>query len=142
MLDLAWALFEIRAHTPGAPSPNAVWTDLTTRYLRVRPHPELSWWAMRGQLVESPGYMMNYALGAFLAADLRTELERRFGGLARGDTGWYARVADALFRPGAAEPAMAAVERFLGRRPAPDALLADLGRIRRPGRRRRDRAPP
>jgi hypothetical protein len=42
------------------------WTRLTRDYLRIRPHPELSWWAMRGQLVDSPGYMMNYAAGAIL----------------------------------------------------------------------------
>jgi hypothetical protein len=43
---------------PGA-NPNRVWTGLTHDYLRIRPHPELSWWAMRGQLVDAPGYMMN-----------------------------------------------------------------------------------
>ena len=45
-------------------------------YLHVRPHPELSWWALRGQLVDSPGYMMNYALGAIITADLRARCQR------------------------------------------------------------------
>ena len=43
--------------------PNAVWTDITSRYLHVIPHPELAWWAVRVQLVDKPGYMVNYGLG-------------------------------------------------------------------------------
>jgi hypothetical protein len=130
MLDMAWALFEIRAHRPGAPAPNAVWTDLTRQYLRIRPHPGWSWWAMRGQLIESPGYMMNYALGAFLVADLRAALAGRHGSPARGDPGWYGRVSAGLFRFGAGVPARDVVRDFLGRAPEPAALLADLGRAR------------
>lgn len=133
MLDMAWALFEIVVHQPGAPSPNAVWTDLTSRYLRIRPHPELSWWAMRGQLIESPGYMLNYALGAFLVADLRAALRARHAPLAAGDPSWYGLVSGELLRYGAAVPARQVVRRFLGRDPAPGALLADLARISRPG---------
>ena len=130
MLDLAWSLFEIRVHRPGAASPNQVWTEITRDYLDIRPHPELSWWAMRGQLVDSPGYMLNYALGAFLVADLRREIERRWGDFARGDRAWYGRVSDALYRFGHARPAARVTRDFLGRATTPDALLADLRRIR------------
>ena len=48
VLDVAWAMFELRMlREPGA-DPNEVWAGLTRDYLRIRPHPELSWWAMRG----------------------------------------------------------------------------------------------
>ena len=64
MLDVCWALFEIRLHADPEQDPNDVWADLTSTYLGIEPHPELSWWAMRGQLVQEPGYMVNYALAA------------------------------------------------------------------------------
>ncbi|HKK08911.1 MAG TPA: hypothetical protein VKA44_08510, partial [Gemmatimonadota bacterium] len=131
MLDLAWSLFEIRVHRPDAPSPNAVWTEITRDYLGIRPHPELSWWAMRGQLVDSPGYMLTYALGAFLVADLRSTLQRRYGDFADGDPAWYGRVQEGLYRYGHALPAAEVTRRFLGRDPTPEALLEDLGRIGR-----------
>ncbi|MBK6486185.1 MAG: hypothetical protein IPF98_04770 [Gemmatimonadetes bacterium] len=51
--------------------PNAEWAAITSEYLHILPHPEWGWWAMRGQLVESPGYMMNYAIGAMVTAELR-----------------------------------------------------------------------
>lgn len=134
MLDMAWALFEFRVHRPGAPSPNRVWTDITSRYLRIRPHPELSWWAMRGQLIESPGYMLNYALGAFLVADLRAALARRHGAIGVGRSNWYRQVSEEVFRFGAAVPAALVLRRVLGRPPSPRALVADLARVRTPGR--------
>jgi hypothetical protein len=134
-LDIAWALFEIRVHRPDAGSPNEIWTDLTSRYLGIRPHRELSWWAMRGQLVESPGYMLNYALGAFIVADLRAALERRYGSFTVGRTGWYRQVSNDVYRFGRSRAAKEVVAAVLGRAPTSAALLADLGRIRSPRRR-------
>ncbi|HEY9015994.1 MAG TPA: hypothetical protein VIM84_13145, partial [Gemmatimonadales bacterium] len=71
LLDVAWALFEVRMQQHPDGDPNRVWTGLTRDYLGIRPHPELSWWAMRGQLIDAPGYMMNYAAGAILVAAIR-----------------------------------------------------------------------
>jgi len=76
MLDVAWALFEARMLRNPALDPNAVWTQITHRYLHIVPHPELSWWAVRGQLVHLPGYMVNYGLGAVLTADLREHVRK------------------------------------------------------------------
>ncbi len=129
MLDMAWSLFEIRVHRSGAPPPNEVWSEITRDYLGIRPHPKLSWWAMRGQLVDSPGYMLTYGLGAFLVADLRTTIQRRYGGFARGDTAWYGRMREGLYRFGHSRPAAQVTRDFLGREPGPDALLRDLARI-------------
>ena len=84
---------------------------------------------MRGQLVESPGYLVNYALGAFLTADIRARIRDRRGPLVdAGPTTWSFLV-DGLYRDGAARPAGAVLQEFLGRDLTPDALFADFGRM-------------
>ncbi len=134
VMDVAWSLFEIRAHRSPEISPNRIWTDITSRYLRIRPHPEWSWWAMRGQLVNSPSYMLNYAFGAILIADIRTRLISARGSSLTGDTGWYPWVSSRLYRFGHERPARLVVQDFLGRPVTVLALLADLGRIGGPAR--------
>ena len=39
MLDMCWALFEIRLHADPQQDPNDVWTELTSSYLGIEPHP-------------------------------------------------------------------------------------------------------
>ena len=63
---------------PGA-DPNAVWTGITSRYLRIVPHVEVPWWAMRVQLAGNPGYMVNYGLGAVLTAEIRARTAEAMG---------------------------------------------------------------
>jgi hypothetical protein len=133
-LDAAWALFEIRVHRAPERSPNAIWSELARDYLRIRPHPEWSWWALRGQLVNHPGYLLNYAFGAVLIADLRARLIARHGPFTTGDPGWYAWVAPRLYRFGRARPARAVIAEFLGKPVSPEALLRDIARAREPGR--------
>lgn len=128
ILDVVWALFEILMFEAPEQNPNEVWTALTSRYLRIRPHPERSWWALRGQLVDSPGYMLNYALGALLTAQLRARIREERGNWTEGDEGWYAWVRAALFRYGQGKPAAEVVRGFLGGPVRPEALLADLHR--------------
>ena len=128
VLDMAWALFEIRMFRAPAQDPNQVWSDITSRYLQIRPHPEWSWWAMRGQLIDGPGYMLNYALGAILTAQLRARIVEDRGAWLAGDTGWYPMVRDRLFRFGRARPTADVVREFLGAPVGPDALKADLAR--------------
>lgn len=132
VMDVAWALFEARMLRDPAADPNQVWTALTRDYLRIRPHPELSWWAMRGQLVESPGYMMNYAAGAILIAAIRARTREVHGPFAEGDSSWYGWVAPRLFRFGLERPSRRVVEDFLGGPVSPAALLEDMGRISSP----------
>ncbi|MEO7027366.1 MAG: hypothetical protein ABI056_07420, partial [Caulobacteraceae bacterium] len=94
MLDVAWGLFELRMlRDPGA-DPDAVWTEITSRYLNIRPHPEMAWWALRVQLVDSPGYMINYGLGAVLTADLRRRFRERVGDFDAGNRRWYRYASD------------------------------------------------
>lgn len=130
VLDVAWSLFELRLLRDPSADPNRVWADLTSEYLRIRPHPELSWWAMRGQLVDSPGYMMNYAVGAILIAALRARAMERHGQWLLGDRGWYPRVSQALFRWGLERPTREVVEEFLDGPVTPAAILEDMGRMK------------
>ena len=136
VLDVAWAMFELRMlHEPDA-DPNLVWAGLTRDYLHIRPHPELSWWAMRGQLVDAPGYMVNYAAGAILIAAIRARIQAAHGPFIEGDTSWYAWMAPRLYRFGLERPTREVLEAFLGGPVSPSALLADMRRMRgaeRPG---------
>jgi hypothetical protein len=131
VLDIAWALFEVRMHRTPTADPNQTWTRITRDYLKIIPHPELSWWAMRGQLVHSPGYMMNYAAGAVLIADVRARVRTEHGPFTLGDTTWYPWVSERLYRFGLERPSREVITDFLGRRVSPKALLDDLGRMRR-----------
>ncbi|HKU59654.1 MAG TPA: hypothetical protein VJQ44_00460 [Gemmatimonadales bacterium] len=129
LLDMTWALFELRMLRDPAADPNLVWGRLTQDYLHIRAHPELAWWAMRGQLVDEPGYMMNYAAGAIVIAAIRQRTRMRHGDFTRGDSGWYRWVAARLYRYGLERPTREVVEEFLGGPVSPHALLADLRRM-------------
>ena len=128
VMDIAWSLFEIRVHRAPERSPNEIWTEITRDYLRIRPHPEWSWWAMRGQLVGSPGYMLNYAFGAIMIADVRARLSAIHGPFTTGDPGWYQWVGPRLYRFGLAVPGREVITRFMGRAVNTDAILADMAR--------------
>jgi hypothetical protein len=129
VLDVAWALFELQMLRDPTADPNQVWTTLTREYLRIRPHPELSWWAMRGQLVDAPGYMMNYAVGAILIAAIRARTRALHGPFVTGDPTWYRWIAPRLFRFGLERPARQVIEEFLGGPVSPEAILADMRRM-------------
>jgi hypothetical protein len=132
MLDVAWGLFEMRLAKDPDADPNAVWTGITERYLGIRPHPEWSWWAVRGQLVDEPGYMLNYAIGAVVAADVRARCRELRGPFTKTDPGYYDWLSARLYRFGLERPTRDVLAEFLGRPLAPDAVLADLGRLRDP----------
>jgi hypothetical protein len=128
MLDIAWSLFELQMLERADADPNAVWTRLTSEYLRIRPHPELSWWAVRGQLVDAPGYMLNYAAGAVLVADLRARLAA--SGISGED--WYDEVSRLLYRFGLERDSASVIRDFLGRPPSPQALLEEIRALAQP----------
>lgn len=129
VLDVAWSLFELRAYADPAADPDAIWNDIAARYLHVRAEPGLSWWARRGQLVDSPGYMLNYGLGAILAADMRQRASELRGSPGGPDEGYYAWISERLFRFGRERSSREVLRDFLGRAPDPRALLADIGRV-------------
>ncbi len=131
VLDIAWALFEMQMQRDPGADPNQVWTTLTRDYLRIRPHPELSWWAMRGQLIDAPGYMMNYAAGSILIAAIRARTRAVHGPIVAGDSTWYSWVAPRLYRFGLERPTREVIEEFLGGPVSPTALLEDMRRMRR-----------
>jgi hypothetical protein len=128
MLDVAWSLFEIRMLRDPASDPNAVWTDLTSRYLRIVPHPGLSWWAMRVQLASDPGYMVNYGLGAVLTAEMRARTSAAIGPFDAGNAAWYGWLGEQLLRFGSERDTVSLMRELLGRPVAPDALLREIRR--------------
>jgi Zn-dependent M32 family carboxypeptidase len=83
---------------------------------------------MRGQLVNHPGYMLNYAFGAILIADLRKRVGELRGSFTTGDSGWYDWIGPRLYRFGLAVPAREVVTRFLGRQVTTEAIIADMQR--------------
>ncbi len=131
VLDAAWALFEVRMLLDPTQRPNEVWTDITSTWLGIAPHPEWSWWAIRGQLVQEAGYMANYAAGSVLATAMRAAIRRRRGSWIDGDPGWYAWVRDAVYRHGLERPSRHVVEALVGGPVTPDALLAEISRASR-----------
>ena len=133
MLDICWALFEIELHRRPDRRPNDVWTEITADGLGIEPHPEWSWWALRGQLIDGPGYMANYALAALIAAAVRTRIRLVRGPWWEGDPGWYRFVADALLVAGASRTPADLLESFLDGPLTADPLLADLRRTSQTG---------
>jgi hypothetical protein len=128
VLDVCWALFEIEIHRSPDRRPNDVWAEITSRGLGLVPHPEWSWWAMRGQLIDGPGYLANYALSAIVAAAVRARLRELRGDWLGGDPGWYDAVSAALFRMGSERAPADLLHELLGGPVTAEPLLADLRR--------------
>jgi hypothetical protein len=129
MLDVAWSLFELRMFKNPLADPNAVWTDIASNYLNIVPHPELSWWALRVQLVRWPGYMINYGLGAVVTADIRERTRTAIGQFDTGNRRWYAWTSAHLLRFGSSVATPELLRRFLGRPVSPAPLLSQLQRV-------------
>jgi hypothetical protein len=130
VLDIAWSLFEVRMHRDPGADPNTVWDDITSHYLHITPHPELSWWAMRGQLVDEPGYMANYAIGSIIIADIRSRVRKLHGDFTTGDPTWYAFMSDHIYRFGLSRTSADVITDFLGRSISATAILADMRRMK------------
>ena len=129
VLDIAWSLFEVRMHRDPGADPNTVWDDITSHYLHITPHPELSWWAMRGQLVDEPGYMANYAIGSIIIADIRARVRQLHGDFTTGDPTWYAFMTDHIYRFGLSRTSADVITDFLGCPISSTAILADMKRM-------------
>ncbi len=124
MLDVCWALFEIVIHDHPEHRPNDVWSEIAHEGLGVVPHPEWSWWAVRG-----PAHRV-----ARLHGELRALGDRRGGGPGAvcavrgpwwdGDPGWYAFVAERLFAPGASRSPADLLRDLLGGPLTAEPLLA------------------
>jgi hypothetical protein len=83
---------------------------------------------MRGQLIQAPGYMVNYGLAAIIAADLRATIRNERGDWIDGDPGWYGHVSDRLYKWGLERSSGDVLTDVLGRPPSPDALIAEFRR--------------
>lgn len=129
MLDVAWALFDIRMLRNPGTDPNQLWTDITQQYLHISPHPEFSWWAVRVQLVDVPGYMVNYGLGCVITADLRRRIAQELGPFETGEPRWFTWLGQHLLASGEEHSTAQLLREFLGRPVSPDALLGQLRRL-------------
>jgi hypothetical protein len=134
VLDVAWALFDMRMLRNPDTDPNRLWTDITERYLHIRPHPGLSWWAVRVQLVDVPGYMVNYGLGSVITADLRQRITQQLGPFDTGEPRWFAWLGERLLASGEQHPTPELLREFLGRPVSPEALIGQLRRLSDPDR--------
>jgi hypothetical protein len=132
MLDLAWALFDCRMLRQSDPDPNRIWTEITARYLRIKPHPKLAWWAMRVQLVDAPGYMVNYGVGAIITADIRQRIVHEIGPFDAGNPRWFGWLQQRLLGSGERYPTADLLRTFLGRAVSPQPLLDQLERLHPP----------
>ena len=132
MLDVSWSLFELRMLRDPTADPNAIWTDITRDYLHVVPHPEVPWWAMRVQLVDSPGYMVNYGLGALLTAEMREQTAKAIGPFDAGNGQWYSWQSRHLLQFGSERDTLTLLQALLGRPISPDALLRQVHRSQAP----------
>ena len=130
MLDVAWSLFELRMFRAPITDPNALWTEITSRYLQIVPHPEFSWWAVRVQLADLPGYMVNYGFGAILTAEMREHISEALGAFDTGDSRWYGWLSEHLLRYGSERDTRALMQDFLGRPVSPQALLEQIHRLK------------
>ena len=128
LLDACWALFEIELHRSPGRRPNDVWAEVVADGLGIEPHPEWSWWAVRGQLIENPGYLANYVLAAIAAAALRARIRELRGDWSTGDAGWYAFVSERLLRFGGSRPPAGLIADLLGGPLTVQPVLDDLRR--------------
>ena len=130
VLDVAWSLFEVRMFHAPQSDPNKLWTEITSHYLHIAPHPELSWWAVRVQLADLPGYMVNYGLGAILTAEMRRQIAKDLGAFDTGDPRWYGWLSEQLLRYGSERDTRTLMQNFLGRRVSPQALIEQIHRLK------------
>jgi hypothetical protein len=130
MLDVAWSVFELRMFGAPTTDPNALWTEITSHYLHIVPHPELSWWAVRVQLADLPGYMVNYGFGAILTAEMREHISEALGAFDTGDSRWYGWLRENLLRYGSERDTRILMQGFLGRPVSPQALLRQIHRLK------------
>lgn len=131
MLDVAWALFEARMLREPTRDPNVVWTEITSKYLHVKPHPELSWWLVRVQLVDAPGYMVNYGLGAVVTADVRQRIAEQIGPFTTGNERWYPWLSQHLLSSGQTQEAAVLLREFLDGPVSSQPLLTEIARIKK-----------
>jgi hypothetical protein len=126
LLEACWSLFEIELHRSPDRRPNDVWAEVVADGLGLEPHPEWSWWAVRGQLIDQPGFLANYVLSAISAAALRAAIRTERGDWSTGDPGWYAFLSERLLRFGAERPPADLIADLLGGPLTDEPMLADL----------------
>jgi hypothetical protein len=83
---------------------------------------------VRGQLIDSPGYLANYVLAAIAAAALRGRIRELRGDWSTGDAGWYGFVSERLLRFGGSRVPADLIAELLGGPLTVQPVLDDLRR--------------
>jgi Zn-dependent M32 family carboxypeptidase len=81
------------------------------------------------QLVDSPGYMVNYGLGSVITADIRQRIHQSLGPFEAGNPRWYPWISEHLLRLGGELETAELLRRFLGRPVSPQALIDNMRRL-------------
>jgi Zn-dependent M32 family carboxypeptidase len=82
--------------------------------------------------MDSPGYMVNYGLGAVITADIRQRIRESLGPFETGDPRWYSWISERLLRRGGELETPELLRQFLGRPVSPQALIDDMRRVAPP----------
>jgi len=74
--------------------------------------------------------MVNYGLGSVLTAEMRRATTQAIGPFDAGNPKWHEWTAEKLLRYGSEKTAKQLMDELLGRPLSPDALLAEIKRIK------------
>jgi Zn-dependent M32 family carboxypeptidase len=83
------------------------------------------------QLVDAPGYMVNYGLGAVVTADLRQRIAEQAGPFTTGNERWFPWLSENLLSSGQTQETAVLLREFLGRPVSAQALLTEIARIKK-----------
>ncbi len=83
-------------------------------------------------MIDKPGYMVNYGLGAVITADIRQRITTRLGPFQAGNARWYGWLSEHLLAGGEELETRELLRRFLGRPVSPQALIGELERLKIP----------
>ena len=79
----------------------------------------------------SPGYMVNYGLGAVVTADMRQRIAEQLGPFETGNERWFRWLSQHLLSSGQTHETAELLRGFLGRPVSPQALLTEIGRMQK-----------
>jgi Zn-dependent M32 family carboxypeptidase len=82
--------------------------------------------------MDSPGYMVNYGLGAVITADIRQRIRLSLGSFDTENPRWYSWISEHLLRVGGEFETAQLLRGFLGRPVSPQALIDDMRRLAPP----------
>ena len=117
----AWQRRYLGHEAPEQPSLRALYSSVML---------DVAWWAVRVQLADIPGYMVNYGFRAILTAEMRQHIAEALGPFDTGDARWYGWLSDHLLRYGSQRDTLTLMRDFLGHPVSPQAFLKQIHRLK------------